>query len=121
MNSNFDSRILNLVIFFPLLVAGLVAMLPKEEKGQIRAVTLAGMIGSLLTTIWAWVRFEVRSPVEFQLEYRMEWLADAGISYHVGVDGLAVALVLLTGVLGPMVVLSSWTFVQERVDRKSVV
>jgi NADH-quinone oxidoreductase subunit M len=115
VNSNFDSRILNLVIFFPLLVAGLVAMLPKEEKGQIRAVTLAGMIGSLLTTIWAWVRFEVRSPVEFQLEYRMEWLADAGISYHVGVDGLAVALVLLTGVLGPMVVLSSWTFVQERV------
>jgi NADH-quinone oxidoreductase subunit M len=37
-----------------------------------------------------------------------------GISYHVGVDGLSAALVLLTGVLGPMVVLSSWTFVQER-------
>ncbi len=115
MNSIFDSRILNLVIFFPLMVAGLVALLPKDEKGQIRAVTLAGMIGSFLTTVWAWGRFEVRSPVEFQLEYRMQWLSDVGISYHVGVDGLAVALVLLTGVLGPMVVLSSWTFVQERV------
>ncbi|HEY0881617.1 MAG TPA: proton-conducting transporter membrane subunit, partial [Archangium sp.] len=115
MNSVYDSRILNLVIFFPLLVAALVAFLPKGEKGQIRVVTLAGMIVSFFTTIWAWLRFEVASPVEFQLEYRMQWLADAGISYHVGVDGLAVALVLLTGVLGPLVVLSSWTFVDERV------
>ncbi|MBL8917153.1 MAG: NADH-quinone oxidoreductase subunit M [Archangium sp.] len=113
-NSVYDSRILNLVIFFPLAVAALVAFLPKDEKGQIRAVTLAGMILSFITTLWAWSRFDTHSPVEFQLEYRMQWLADAGISYHVGVDGLAVALVLLTGVLGPMVVLSSWTFVQER-------
>ncbi len=115
MNSIFDSRILNLVIFFPLAVAALVAFLPKDEKGQIRAVTFAGMIGSFLTTVWAWMRFETRSPVEFQLEYRLEWLSDVGISYHVGVDGLSVALVLLTGVLGPMVVLSSWNFVAERV------
>ncbi len=115
MNSIYDSRILNLVIFFPLLVAGLIALLPRGEKGQIRAVTFAGMLGSLLTTVWAWLRFEAKSPVEYQLEYRLEWLTDAGISYHVGVDGLAIALVLLTGVLGPLVVLSSWTFVDERV------
>ena len=115
MNSIYDSRILNLVIFFPLLVAGLVALLPKGEKGQIRAVTLAGMLGSLLTTIWAWLRFDAKSPTEFQLEYRLEWLTDVGVSYHVGVDGLGISLLLLTGVLGPMLVLSSWSFVQERV------
>ncbi len=114
MISTFDSRILNLVIFFPLLVAGLVAFLPKDEKGQIRSITFAGMVVSLLTALWAWTRFDVNSPVEFQLEYRMQWLADAGVSYHVGVDGLSVALVLLTGILGPLVVLSSWTFVEER-------
>ena len=67
MNSIYDSRILNLVIFFPLLVAGLIALLPKGEKGQIRAVTFAGMLGSLLTTVWAWLRFEAKSPVEYQL------------------------------------------------------
>ncbi len=115
MNSIFDSRILNLVIFFPLMVAALVALLPKDEKSQIRGITLAGMLGSFLTTVWAWSRFEAGSPVEFQLEYRMQWLTDIGVSYHVGVDGLAVALVLLTGFLGPLVVLSSWTFVDERV------
>ncbi|MFZ5441853.1 MAG: complex I subunit 4 family protein [Myxococcota bacterium] len=115
MNSIFDSRILNLVIFFPLLVAALIALLPKDEKGQIRVVTLAGMIVSFFTSVWAWLRFDTSSPVEFQLEYRLQWLSDVGMSYHVGVDGLAVALVLLTGLLGPLVVLSSWTFVDERV------
>jgi NADH-quinone oxidoreductase subunit M len=115
VNSVFDSRILNLVIFFPLAVAALVAFLPKDEKGQIRTVTLFGMIGSFLTTLWAWSRFDTHSPVEFQLEYRLQWLSDAGISYHVGADGLSVMLVLLTGVLGPLVVLSSWSFVDERV------
>ncbi len=115
MNSVFDSRILNLVIWFPLVVAALVAFLPKDEKGQIRTVTLFGMIGSFLTTLWAWSRFDTHSPVEFQLEYRLQWLSDAGISYHVGADGLSVMLVLLTGVLGPLVVLSSWSFVDERV------
>lgn len=114
MNSVYDSRILNLVIFFPLLVTAVVAMLPKEEKGQIRAITLVGMLISFVTSMWAWLRFEVASPVEFQLEYRLEWLSDIGMSYHVGVDGLSVALVLLTGILGPLVVLSSWTFIQDR-------
>jgi NADH-quinone oxidoreductase subunit M len=115
MNSVFDSRILNLVIFWPLLVAVLVAFLPKTEKGQLRTVTLLGMVGSLLTTVWAWVRFDAASNIEFQLEYRTSWVDDVGLSYHVGVDGLAMTLVLLTGILGPLVVLSSWTFVQERV------
>lgn len=115
MNSIYDSRILNLVIFSPLIIAALVMFLPKTEKAQIRAVTFGGMLLNLLTCLWAWSRFEPRSPVEFQLEYRMSWIDDIGLSYHVGVDGLAVALVLLTGILGPLVVLSSWTFVDERV------
>ncbi|GMU59329.1 MAG: NADH-quinone oxidoreductase subunit M [Myxococcaceae bacterium] len=115
MNSIYDSRILNLVIFSPLLVAGLLAFLPKNEKGQIRALTLGGMVLNLLTCLWAYSRFIPTSPVEFQLEYRLAWVDDLGLSYHVGVDGISMALVLLTGVLGPLVVLSSWTFVDERV------
>jgi NADH-quinone oxidoreductase subunit M len=43
------------------------------------------------------------------------WIADLGISYHVGVDGLAVSLMLLTGFLGPLVVLASWSFIENRV------
>lgn len=115
MTSIYDSRILNLVIFSPLLVAALVMFLPKTEKRQIRAITFMGMLFNLATCIWAWTRFIPRSGTEFQMEYRLRWIDDLGVSFHIGVDGLAMTLVLLTGVLGPLVVLASWTFVEERV------
>lgn len=115
MNSIYDSRMLNLVIFSPLLVAALVMFMPKTEKAQIRGVTLLGMLLNLLTCVWAWTRFVPKSPVEFQMEYRLAWIDELGLSYHIGVDGLAMTLVLLTGVLGPLVVLACWTFIDERV------
>lgn len=114
MNASFDSRLLNLVIFSPLLFAAALALLPKNEKGQLRSVTLAGMLVNFALTIWAFMRFKALGP-EFQLEYRVNWVSEIGLSYHIGVDGLAVALVLLTGLLGPLVVLASWTFVDHRV------
>jgi NADH-quinone oxidoreductase subunit M len=115
VTSIYDSRILNLVIFSPLLVAALVMFLPKTEKRQIRAITFMGMLFNFATCVWAWTRFIPRSGTEFQMEYRLRWIDDLGLSYHIGVDGLAMTLVLLTGVLGPLVVLASWTFVDERV------
>ncbi|MFT3840074.1 MAG: NADH-quinone oxidoreductase subunit M [Myxococcaceae bacterium] len=115
MDSAYSTRLLNVVIFSPAVFALLVMFLPKTEKGQIRFVALAGMAVNMLLCIWTWVRFDVGSAEEFKLEYRMRWVDQIGLSYHVGVDGLSVALVLLTGILGPLVVLASWTFINERV------
>ncbi len=115
MSSVYDSRILNLVIFSPLLFAALVAFLPKSEKSQIRGITFVGMLVNLATCVWAWVRFVPGDAYEFQLEYRMPWVADIGLGYHIGVDGLAMTLLMLTGVLGPLVVLASWSSIDERV------
>lgn len=114
MSSIYDSRILNLVIFSPLVVAALVMFMPKNEKSQIRAITLLGMLFNLATCGWAWSRFQPRGP-EFQLDYRLRWIDEIGLSYHVGVDGLGMTLVMLTGILGPLVVLACWTFIDERV------
>jgi NADH-quinone oxidoreductase subunit M len=109
-----DSRGLNAVVFAPIVFALLVLFLPKGDKAQIRVATLVAMFVDGALAIWAFLRFQPGGP-EFQLEYRAHWIDEIGVSYHLGVDGLAVSLVLLTGILGPLVVLSSWSFVQERV------
>jgi NADH-quinone oxidoreductase subunit M len=106
--------LLTLVILSPVLGAALVAFLPRDEKGQIRAWTLVTMLVNLGLTAVAYGLFEPKGP-EFQLEIRRAWIPDLGISYHLGVDGLSVSLIILTGFLGPVVVLSSWKFIQERV------
>ncbi|MBX5483512.1 MAG: NADH-quinone oxidoreductase subunit M [Myxococcaceae bacterium] len=106
--------LLNVVIFLPLLFAGLVAFLPSGERTLVRGTTFVGMLLSALASVWLYLDFVPNGP-EFQFETRWHWIDALGISYHIGVDGLAVSLILLTGFLGPMVVLASWGTVQNRV------
>jgi len=111
---NFDNQLINLVVFVPLAFAALVCFLPANEKGQIRVATFIAMLVNFALALWLYLRFDAHGP-EFQMEYRIRWIEDFGISYHVGVDGLAASLMLLTGFLGPLVVLASWSYIDTRV------
>jgi NADH-quinone oxidoreductase subunit M len=106
--------LLTLIVFAPILSAALLAFLPREETGQLRAWTLLTMVVDLALAVVAYALFEPKGA-EFQLEVRRAWIPDLGMSYHLGVDGLSISLVLLTGFLGPVVVLSSWKFIHDRV------
>jgi NADH-quinone oxidoreductase subunit M len=111
--SVFGPHLLNLVIFIPLVFAALVLLFPGAEKGLIRGFTLVGMLVGLAVTLYLYSQFDSAGP-EFQHEYRHRWIDELGISYHVGADGISVSLMLLTAVLGPLVVLASWRFIQDR-------
>lgn len=109
-------HLLDIVIFTPLLFAAVVALLPGSERNQLRAATLAGSLVSFATTIALYLAFDPSAGApEFQLELNRPWIASLGIGYHVGVDGLAASLILLTGLLGPVALLSTWSAVQTRV------
>ncbi|HZH04542.1 MAG TPA: Fe-S-binding domain-containing protein, partial [Myxococcaceae bacterium] len=94
--SFFSTHLLSIAVFLPLLFAGLVAVLPSTERGQIRTVALVGMALTFAVTLVVYFRFDPASASEFQLEYRAPWIESLGVSYHLGVDGLAVSLMLLT-------------------------
>ncbi len=49
-----------------------------------------------------------------QFAVRTPWIPGLGISYHLGVDGISVLLILLTTILTPIAVLSSWNSVEHR-------
>jgi NADH-quinone oxidoreductase subunit M len=108
-----QTHLLTLCIFTPLAFAALVAVMPAGETTQVRALTFLGMAVTFGLTVMLYLGFAPSGP-EFQHEFRARWIDDVGISYHVGVDGLAVSLMLLTGFLGPWVVLGSRTYVSER-------
>ncbi|HZH74944.1 MAG TPA: NADH-quinone oxidoreductase subunit M [Archangium sp.] len=112
--SFFDTHLLNLVVYLPLVFAALLCLIPTGERGQLRTITFIGMLVDAVFGVWAYLRFEP-SGAEFQLEYRTRWLEQLGVSYHIGVDGLAVSLLLLTVFLGPLVVMASQTYITERV------
>src|SRR3954470_23988696 len=52
------------------------------------------------------------------VDYNIDWIPQFGIRIHLAIDGLSLALLLLTYFLGVMAVLASWTEIQERANRK---
>jgi NADH-quinone oxidoreductase subunit M len=71
---------------------------------------------TFLISLWVLARFDASNP-DLQLVARYDWITVAGwnIQYYLGVDGLSILLVLLTTLLTPLSILSTWTAVEERV------
>src|SRR5882672_4768101 len=51
---------------------------------------------------------------EFRIEENVSWISSIGARYHLGVDGISLWLVLLTTLLMPIAILSSWTAITKR-------
>jgi NADH-quinone oxidoreductase subunit M len=107
---------LNLVVFFPLLGVLVILLLPRERPTAIRWTALVTSLATFALSLGMLARFDVRQA-DMQLVIRLPWIQVAGwnIEYFVGVDGLSLLLVLLTTLLTPISILSTWTVIQERV------
>src|SRR5207237_13785 len=110
-----ESHLLTLVTFLPVLGAVLIALLPRGEGGQHKGIAFLFSLLTFVLSIALWTGFRA-APGRYAFEQRTEWAPALGFSYHVGRDGLPLPLFLLTTFLGPIVVLSSWNFIQERVN-----
>jgi NADH-quinone oxidoreductase subunit M len=113
---NFLLHPLTLTIFFPLLGILLILFLKQEQKNTIRWVALLTSLVTFGFSIATLVQFNANSP-DVQMEINLPWITVAGfnISYHIGVDGLSILLLLLTTFLTPISILSTWNAVQDRV------
>ena len=110
--NQYDPIILTLILLVPLAGAILVAVLPDRAK----LPNWIALLTSLLTfafTLHLPAHFITGQP-GFQFEIDRLWIMDPAIYYHVGVDGLSMWLVVLTGLLAPIGVMSSWNTVQSR-------
>ena len=109
-----QAHLLTIVTFLPVLGAVLVALLPRGEGGQHKGIAFLFSLFTFLLSIPLWTGFRA-APGRYAFEQKSEWAPALGFSYHVGLDGVALLLFLLTALLGPIVVLSSWKYIQERV------
>ncbi len=104
---------LSFIIFFPLISSVILLFIPKENHNVIK---VSAYLISLLTFFFSLVllyKFSINSS--FQFEVNKNWITALGISYHIGVDGISIFLILLTTFLTPIIVLSSFKAVTEKV------
>src|SRR6476646_3558105 len=114
--------ILTSLIALPI-VGAIVLLFIKDEEHHETLVKNVGLIFSLLVfaeTLLLWSQFNSASA-EFQFIERHAWIPSFGISYFVGVDGISLLLVVLTGFLTPIALLGSWESVHSRVKAFSIV
>ena len=104
---SFLTNALNLIIFMPLLGAFIVFMLPKGAPNLARWTALAVSIPTLLLAIAVFYSIQGGEPNEagYYLDYQTEWFPQIGSNWHVGVDGVSAAMMLLTALLTPLAIL----------------
>ncbi len=97
--------ILTFIVFLPVLTAILIAFL--KEETEIRIFAASTTLITFLLSVLVFVFFQ-RGTDQIQFTENLDWIAPIGVSYHVGVDGISLMLVLLTTLLSFLVVLFSW-------------
>jgi NADH-quinone oxidoreductase subunit M len=108
-----ESNLLSLILFIPTFVAILILFLPREEENMIRWVAFIGSLIPFALALVLWFRFDpARSG--FQFEEKYIWYEAINSSYHLGVDGLSLTMVLLTTLLTPVSILASYS-IRDRI------
>src|SRR5262245_48674029 len=95
--------ILTSLIAFPI-GGSLILLFLKDDREHEPAIRRAALVISGLVfaeTLLLWARFDPASA-DFQFVERHAWIPAFGISYAVGVDGISLLLVVLTGFLTPI-------------------
>ena len=95
--------ILTSLVAVPAVGALLVALLSKNRPEWVKLVAILTSVFTGALTVWLLSSFETADP-GFQFVSKHEWIKPWGISWHLGVDGISLFLVVLTGVLFPLVI-----------------
>ena len=109
-----EPAMLNLVLFLPVLGMAMLLLVPRDAHGTVRGLALAVMLLQLALTVVLYQAFDPQAA-GLQFETRLPWIADWGVYYHIGLDGLNVLLVLLTAFLGPLVVAGAFSAIDKDV------
>jgi NADH-quinone oxidoreductase subunit M len=107
-----NQSILTLILLLPLAGAALVVLVPDRFKLP-NWIALLTSLATFGLTLHLPAHFAL-SQGGFQFEIKRAWIEKPAIFYHVGVDGLSLWLVVLTGLLAPVGVLASWNAIGER-------
>ncbi len=100
---------LTVMMVVPLVGALVVAFLPKGGGRPARPVALGVSLLVLVGALIAWLGvYDTGSTEQFQLKATHEWIPQWGISYALGVDGMALAMIVMSAILVPICILAAW-------------
>src|SRR5690242_14281973 len=117
-----QNHILSIILFTPLVGTFVLLLVPSENKNAIRWIAnIFALLGFLISLPLVPRFWAVRGEAGFKFieGAPSNWIPSIGAGYYLGIDGISFLLIMLTTLLGWISILSSWTAIEDRVDRKS--
>src|SRR5688572_13948984 len=99
--------VLSLIIFVPWAGAALLAFMRRGNAGISRVIALLSSLSTLVLAAIVLINFDPTRTARQLLE-RHAWVGALNVHYHLGLDGLSLVLVLLTGIITPVALIASW-------------
>ena len=113
----FGLPLLSLIIWLPIFAGVGVLATGGDRNAQLaRWIALIGSVAGLLVAIPLYTQFDSLSNGMQFVEYSL-WIESFNIHYHLGVDGIAMPLILLNCFTTPLVVMAGWQVISKRVSQ----
>jgi len=109
-----NSYLLTYLLFTPIAGAIILLFFNKEKENAIRWFGLIVSLAAFIVSLVIYFNFDLTKS-GFQFIHQFKWIEKLNISYKVGIDGLALLLLMLTTFLTPLTLLSSWSSINKKV------
>ena len=110
---------LSALTFLPMLGALVILFIPRISQAAARGIALVAALGSLLISLYVLFAFDPTAPFEagatVPFQERIVWGREVGASYFLGIDGIAVLLIVLTTLISVLSIIWSWDTINTRV------
>ncbi|UGV39999.1 NuoM family protein [Methanococcoides orientis] len=106
--------ILSLIVLIPILFSAVTFLTKTKEQARISA--LVGTLITLVLTLYMYFSFD-STTAAMQFEEMANWIPSLGISYHLGVDGVSMPLILLNAIVIPLLIVYTWDDVRSAPNR----
>jgi NAD(P)H-quinone oxidoreductase subunit 4 len=99
---------LTAIIFLPLIASLAIPILPDKEGKTVRLYALIIGLADFALMIYAfWDKYSFKTT-NFQLKETYSWIPQLGLNWSVGIDGLSMPLIILSGLITTLAILASW-------------
>ncbi len=119
MNQFLDDFGLSIMVFVPLITGLIIMLIPRAKEELIKQLALGSSLATLGWAILLTVRFDIDNASTLQFVVDTDWITAIGSRYIMGIDGLALPLILLTTLIVPLCIIYSFNHWPEPANPKS--
>ena len=110
--------ILSLLIFFPFIGALVILLINKNDQSYERKVKEIGLWVSIINFLLSLILLYSFDKTESQFQFieNFKLINDLGIYYYLGIDGISLSFILLTTLLIPICIITSWNKISKNIS-----